>query len=328
MRRFKQEACAASALNHPNILTIHEIGQVDGCHFMISEYVEGETLRQRLSRSHMILNEVIDVATRIAEGLAAAHTVGIVHRDIKPENIMLRPDGYVKILDFALAKLGEPSGSDLSINARLQTATGVVMGTTRYMSPEQARGLAVDARTDVWSLGVVIYEMLSGRAPFDGPTNSDVLASILEREPASLASAAPEVPAKLRRVVEKALRKDREQRFRSGRLMALPCVGEFGSLGRGAIRAPYIKNIDLSVAKNWQLSDRYSLQFRAEMFNALNRVNVSDADINTFLFLDGTEKFPDGTINPNFGKPLNSNFGRITTTRSPREIQFGLKFTF
>jgi serine/threonine protein kinase/sugar lactone lactonase YvrE len=213
LSRFKQEARAASALNHPNIVTIHEIGEIDGCHFIVSEYVEGETLRQRLNRGRMGLDEALEVVIQVGTGLAAAHTIGVIHRDIKPENIMLRPDGYVKVLDFGLAKLSARSDTDLSMAARLKTDTGVVIGTSRYMSPEQARGLPVDARTDVWSLGVVLYEMLAGRAPFEGHTNSDVLASILEREPAPLASVAPNLPAQVQRVVAKALRKDREERY-------------------------------------------------------------------------------------------------------------------
>lgn len=219
LQRFNQEARAASALNHPNIVTIHEIGEVDGCRFIISEYVEGETLRQRLTRGRVNTDEAISVATAIAEGLAAAHTVGVIHRDIKPENIMLRPDGYVKILDFGLAKLNERKGSELSSGAGFNTKSGMVMGTPRYMSPEQARGLTVDSRTDVWSLGVVLYEMLSGRAPFEGQTNSDVIAAILEREPLPLKSLASDVPAELQRIVAKALRKDQEGRYQGMRDM-------------------------------------------------------------------------------------------------------------
>lgn len=213
LQRFNQEARAASALNHPNIVTIHEIGEVDGCHFIVGEYIEGETLRQRLVRGRVQIIEAIDVATGIAEGLAAAHTVGVIHRDIKPENIVLRPDGYVKILDFGLAKLNERQANDLSTSARFNTKSGVVMGTPRYMSPEQARGLTVDARTDVWSSGVVLYEMVAGRAPFEGQTNSDVIAAILEREPASLTSHASDVPSELQKIVGKALRKNQDERY-------------------------------------------------------------------------------------------------------------------
>ena len=170
LRRFRQEAQAASALNHPNILTIHEIGQEDSLHFMATEYVEGETLRQHISRARMTLGQALDVAVQVASALAAAHQAGIIHRDIKPENIMLRTDGYVKVLDFGLAKLAEPKAVDTAAPTllKVETEPGVVMGTVSYMSPEQARGLAVDARTDIWSLGVMIYEMAAGRQPFEG----------------------------------------------------------------------------------------------------------------------------------------------------------------
>jgi Tol biopolymer transport system component len=238
LRRFKQEARAASALNHPNIVTIHEIGEIDSCHFIVSEYIEGETLRQRLTRGRMDFDEVMDVATQIASGLAAAHTVGVIHRDIKPENVMLRPDGYVKILDFGLAKLSEQLVTDPSMVARLKTNTGVVMGTSRYMSPEQARGLAVDARTDVWSLGVVLYEMLTGRVPFDGDTDSDVLVSILERQPPPLEHSVAGSPRELEGIVKKALCKGREARYQAAAelLTDLKSVG-LGRTSRGtAIR--------------------------------------------------------------------------------------------
>lgn len=213
LQRFRQEAHAASALTHPNIITIHEIGNADGVHFIVSEYIEGETLRERLKRGRLDANDVVAVTTQIADGLAAAHSVGVVHRDIKPENIMLRPDGLVKILDFGLAKLNERRVVDLSMDARLKTRDGVVLGTTRYMSPEQVRGLTVDERTDVWSLGVVSYEMLAGRAPFEGQTNSDVIAQILEREPAPLSSPAFSAPAELQLIVSKALHKNPDDRY-------------------------------------------------------------------------------------------------------------------
>ncbi len=170
LRRFQQEARAASALNHPNILTIHEIGQDDTLHFIATEYVEGETLREHISRAPLTLGRVLDVAVQAASALSAAHQAGIVHRDIKPENIMLREDGYVKVLDFGLAKLAETKTADSAVPTLLQVETepGRVMGTVSYMSPEQARGLDVDARTDIWSLGVMIYEMAAGRQPFEG----------------------------------------------------------------------------------------------------------------------------------------------------------------
>jgi eukaryotic-like serine/threonine-protein kinase len=219
LRRFRQEARAASALNHPNILTIHEIGSEDGTHFMATEYVEGETLRQRMAGARMKLGDALDVGIQVAGALAAAHEAGIVHRDIKPENIMLRRDGYAKVLDFGLAKLTERAatagGSAGPTPVKVKTDAGIVMGTPHYMSPEQARGLEVDARTDIFSLGVVIYEMVAGRAPFTGTTATDVILSIIEREPAPLAHYAGEVPAELQRMVTKALAKDREKRYQT-----------------------------------------------------------------------------------------------------------------
>jgi serine/threonine protein kinase len=212
VRRFQQEARAASALNHPNILTIHEIGSVNSTYFIATEYIEGRTLRDHMSDAQMKTSEVLDVATQVASALAAAHAAGVVHRDIKPENIMLRLDRIVKVLDFGLAKLIEREATDTEAPTLVNTDAGVVMGTARYMSPEQVRGLAVDARTDVWSLGVVIHEMLTGRVPFAGETASDVIAAVLEREPQPLVSQEEEIPLELKRIVSKALRKDREER--------------------------------------------------------------------------------------------------------------------
>jgi serine/threonine protein kinase len=214
LQRFRQEARAASALNHPNILTIYEIGEADGHHFIATEFIEGETLRRRLDNSRLEIGSVLDVAIQISSALAAAHAKGIVHRDIKPENVMLRRDGYVKVLDFGLAKLTEqPINSEAS--TFINTEAGVVLGTVNYMSPEQVRGTTVDARTDIWSFGVVLYEMVAGRRPHEGPTTSDVIASILEREPPRLAELAPGVPSELERIVHKCLEKDLENRYLS-----------------------------------------------------------------------------------------------------------------
>ncbi|MDX6497114.1 MAG: eukaryotic-like serine/threonine-protein kinase [Blastocatellia bacterium] len=216
LRRFEQEARAASALNHPNIITIYEILKTKSTQAIATEFVEGKTLRQRLAQSALSLGESLNIAIQIADALAAAHKVGIVHRDIKPENIMLRPDGYVKVLDFGLAKLAEHSPSTIAAEAptrQVRTGSGVVIGTAGYMSPEQARGKDVDARSDVFSLGAVIYEMVAHRKPFEGETPSDILASILKTEPQPLSHFAPEAPAELLRIVNKTLRKDREERY-------------------------------------------------------------------------------------------------------------------
>jgi serine/threonine protein kinase len=219
LRRFVQEAKAASALNHPSILTIHEIGQEDGNHFIVTEFVDGETLRQRMNAAWMNLTEALDIAISVAGALRAAHEAGIIHRDIKPENVMVRADGLVKVLDFGLAKLTERlAGMDdnqAEMLARSDTATGVVMGTPQYMSPEQTRGRKVDTRSDIFSLGVMLYEMIAGRKPFEGETVSDVIASILKTEPAPVAEVRPEAPSELQQIVSKALAKDRDERYQA-----------------------------------------------------------------------------------------------------------------
>lgn len=216
LRRFEQEARAASALNHPNIITIYEITKAAGSQVIATEFVEGETLRSRLSRSGLSLSESLNIAIQVADALSAAHKAGIIHRDIKPENIMLRPDGYVKVLDFGLAKLSEQASPVVAAEAptiQVRTGSGIVIGTAGYMSPEQARGLSVDHRSDIFSLGAVIYEMLTRRKPFEGETPSDTMAAILKTEPTPLARLAPGVPSELVRIVNKSLRKDREERY-------------------------------------------------------------------------------------------------------------------
>jgi TolB-like protein/lipoprotein NlpI len=214
-RRFRQEARTASALNHPNIITVYGVEEASGMSVIASEYIEGETLRARLSRGALPPADALDIAAQIASALRAAHEAGIVHRDVKPENVMLRPDGYVKVLDFGIAKLAprrtaEGNGHDTST---VRTTPGLIMGTDRYMSPEQARGQEVDARADVWSLGCVLYEMLSGGPPFTGETASDVVAAVLKTEPTPLAQVAPGMPGELQRIVRKCLEKDREERY-------------------------------------------------------------------------------------------------------------------
>ncbi len=215
--RFEQEARAASALNHPNIITIYDIGKSEGIHFIATEFIEGRTLRHRLSPAEMHLSEALEITIQIAGALQAAHEAGITHRDIKPENIMLRPDGYVKVLDFGLAKLTEKSSDPIDTEAatRIKATTdpGTVMGTVSYMSPEQARGLKVDARSDIFSLGVVLYEMLTGRLPFDGQTTSDILVAILASEPEPITRFIANAPAELESSLRKALRKDRKERY-------------------------------------------------------------------------------------------------------------------
>ena len=217
VRRFGLEARAASALNHPNILTIHDIGQAGDVHFIATELVEGETLRARLNRGGLALLELVDIALQTGSALAAAHQAGIVHRDVKPENVMLRRDGYVKVLDFGLAKLTGASvatGDVDGLTRVMETNPGMVLGTFNYMSPEQARGLAIDARSDIFSLGIMLYEMLAGRVPFAGPTPADVLGAILHVEPIPVGRVT-NVPEALARVVDHAIRKQPGARYQS-----------------------------------------------------------------------------------------------------------------
>ena len=238
LRRFQQEARAASALNHPNILTIHEVGEIEGRNFISTEFIEGETLRDRIRASSMTVEEVFDIAIQTASALIVAHRAGIVHRDIKPENIMLRHDGYVKVLDFGLAQLTEQREDELALQSGLadstdgrseprepagnavtillgNTGTGALMGTARYMSPEQARGERVDERTDIWSLGIVLYEILAGHLPFSGESAGDYVSAILARDPHPFESLLPDVPAGFERIVGKCIQKDRHDRYQS-----------------------------------------------------------------------------------------------------------------
>ena len=225
LRRFTQEARAASRLSHPNVCVVHEIGEADGGRpFIAMEYVEGSTLRDLIHDRSLRLGDVIDIAIQIADGLTAAHEAGIIHRDIKPDNIKIRPEGYVKILDFGLAKLTErhqaPSDATMS-TLLLESSPGTVMGTAAYMSPEQARGVSVDERTDIWGLGVVLYEMASGHPPFRGETPTDVVVAIIERDQPPLAQYVEGTPPELERIARKALRKDRNERYQIVKEMAI-----------------------------------------------------------------------------------------------------------
>lgn len=216
LRRFVQEAKAASALNHPNILTVYEIGTVENSRFIATELIKGHTLNERLRNEPLTLREKLDVALQVSAALSAAHGAGIVHRDIKPDNIMLRDDGLVKVLDFGLAKLtSTPDVASSRSEAPTQrplTNPGVVMGTVSYMSPEQARGKVVDARSDIWSLGVVLYETLTGRTPFAGESMNDSIAAILTKDPAPLSA---DTPAELQRIVRKTLQKNVDERYQT-----------------------------------------------------------------------------------------------------------------
>ncbi len=247
LRRFEHEAHAASALNHPNILTIYEFGQVDGLRFIASEFIEGETLRQKMANGKLEWNVTIDIAMQIANALAAAHACGIVHRDIKPDNVIVRTDGIVKVLDFGIAKLSERWVEETLRRRALAVAAatsepGMVLGTAKYMSPEQARGLVVDARSDIFSLGSVIYEMITGRAAFEGQTASDVMAEILKADPPPPVDYAPDVPREIERIISKALRKDRETRYQAVKdllidLQDFKKEAEFQAKLKGSVRS-------------------------------------------------------------------------------------------
>jgi serine/threonine protein kinase/Flp pilus assembly protein TadD len=226
VRRFQREARTVSALNHPNIITIYDFGQEDGRYYIVSEFVEGSTLRNFVGSRDVSLNQILDLAVQVASALEAAHAAGIVHRDIKPENIMLRPDGYAKVLDFGLAKLTEPEsgGDEAKTDVSLappdfETRTGMVLGTVNYMSPEQARGQKVDGRSDLFSLGVVLYELITGRRPFGGETWHHTIVAITDSEPPPIAREAQGAPAALQEIIDRALAKDRERRYQTARAL-------------------------------------------------------------------------------------------------------------
>ncbi|MEZ5429443.1 MAG: protein kinase [Pyrinomonadaceae bacterium] len=220
VRRFILEARAASALNHPNILTIYEIGRTDRSRFIASEYVTGETLNKVLRNRGATMSEALSISIQIVSALQAAHEAGIVHRDIKPDNIMVRPDGIVKVLDFGLAKLTEKTTDeqialDAAETTEINTMPGMILGTPQYMSPEQAGGRSVDHQTDIFSFGIILYEMLTGHLPFEGETQNEFLASILKSEPIPIEEIRPHLPPEICAIVNRALKKDRAERYRT-----------------------------------------------------------------------------------------------------------------
>src|SRR5438105_785618 len=245
LQRFEQEACAASALNHPNILIVHDIGTHDGSPYIVSELLEGETMRQRMRGTTFAQRRAIDYASQVAHGLAAAHEKGIVHRDLKPDNIFITKDGRVKILDFGIAKLTQAdatrSQTDIPTR-RVDTGPGVVMGTVGYMSPEQVRGQAVDHRSDIFSFGAILYEMLSGNRAFHGDSAADTMSAILKEDPPDLSVTNQSVPPALERIIRHCLEKNPEQRFRSAHdlafdLEALSGISAAAHPGAGASAA-------------------------------------------------------------------------------------------
>ena len=219
MQRFQREARATSHLNHPNIVTVFEVGQMDGCEFIASEFVAGETLREKMQKGPIPFVEMLKIASQVAGALGAAHKAGIIHRDIKPENVMIRPDGYVKVLDFGLAKVVTPIGASASgegPSLQNHTIPGMILGTAAYMSPEQAEGTDIDARTDIWGLGVLLYEMAARKQPFEGPTPSHTIVAILEHEPQPFEHPS----AELKQIITTALQKDRPLRYQSAEAMS------------------------------------------------------------------------------------------------------------
>src|SRR5450755_4322826 len=218
MRRFEQEALATAALNHPNILAVFDIGTSEGSPYVVSELLEGETLRERLRSGALPTRKALDYALQIAHGLAAAHEKGIIHRDLKPDNLFVTKDGRLKILDFGLAKLTQPDTSahtSMATVTHAATEAGLVMGTAGYMSPEQVRGMALDPRSDIFSFGAILYEMLSGKRAFHGDTPADTMSAILKEEPAELSETNRNVSPALERIVHHCLEKNPESRFHS-----------------------------------------------------------------------------------------------------------------
>src|ERR1051325_1626397 len=300
VRRFQQEARAASALNHPNIITIYEISETDSRHFIATQFIDGETLFESLKAGCLKLDEALDVAVQVASALRAAHRAGIVHRDIKPGNIMLRTDGIVKVLDFGLATLTEQTDEGLEAATLVKTKQGMVMGTPHYMSPEQARGQRMDARTDIFSLGVVLYQMLTGRVPFGGQTVTDVLASILMLEPLPLTQSAPNVPDELQRIVEQALRKEKQERYQTAAelltdLKALKQELEFESRSRRFAASGLRRGAALSAnarpetryAKSDKPSPKSSRRSKAIDSLAILPLENASADSDMEYFSDG-----------------------------------------
>ncbi len=297
MKRFVQEAKTASALNHPNIIVIHEIGESEGAHFIATEHIEGETLRDRINRSALNIEQILDIGIQVASALAAAHKANIVHRDIKPENIMLRPDGYVKVLDFGLAKLTEMSllsNGDSTADTRVfvKTNPGAVLGTTSYMSPEQARGAPdIDCRTDIFSIGVVLYELLTGRVPFQGSSAGEVIGAIMYESVKPVARYVHDCPPELERIITKALQKDPEERYQSAKDLG----NDLKSLRR---RMEFETELERSLMPDREEPKRISIDRSSDApAVSTSSGDVKDAVLLTeFINLTGDPVF-DGTMN-------------------------------
>jgi eukaryotic-like serine/threonine-protein kinase len=288
VRRFQREARSVSALNHPNIITIYDFGQENGRDYIVSEFVEGRTLRNVVDSPDVSLNQILDMVIQVASALEAAHAAGVVHRDIKPENIMLRPDGYVKVLDFGLAKLTEPEsgGDEAKTNVSVaspdfETRTGMVLGTVNYMSPEQARGQKVDGRSDLFSLGVVLYELITGRRPFGGETWHHTIVAITDAEPAPIARDAQGAPAALQEIINRALAKDRERRYQTAREL----LDDLKTLQGGLTANARIERIGIGRAQDATTTDG-QIAWMAARSAAINDEGARDKATGAGLPLD------------------------------------------
>ena len=322
VRRFMQEARAASALNHPNILTIYEIGSFEGSRFIVSEYIDGETLRDRM-RHGLTVGESLDITTQVAAALKAAHAAGIVHRDIKPENVMLRADGLVKVLDFGLAKLTEADDLPIDPNAplasRLQTSPGLIMGTVAYMSPEQARGQIVDARTDLWSLGVVLHEMLTGEPPFKGESVTDLVTSILKHDGITIDEKS--IPTELRPICTKALAKDRKARYQSAQHLLQDLQGEKKKMEYAIEPMPYVSLPGRADELKTQLIRPRPTLSAEYLFTEIKRHKYASAVTLTAALLVVTALFVYSYKGATPGKPT-SGFALINASTTEKDLKF------
>ncbi len=297
MERFDREAKAASALNHPNVAHIYEIGEDRGIHFLVMEFIEGQALDRRMDGRALPIPELAEIGAQVADALDAAHAKGIVHRDIKPANIIITPRGIAKVLDFGLAKVTEPRGSaaETQMETRVLSAAGTLLGTVEYMSPEQALGRPVDRRTDLFSLGVVLYQMATGRLPFEGSNPSETIARILDDSPAAMARFNYDVPEDLDRIVRKCLEKDRERRYQSARDLMVDLKGltrERVAAGPrrqpgGKIRAVIVDDEDLArqILREY-LRGEEDVEIVAECGNGFAAVKTVTEQKPDLLFLD------------------------------------------
>ncbi len=265
-RRFAREARAVAALSHPNILALHDVGSEDGVSYVVFEMLAGETLRHWLERGPVPTRKAVEWGVQICRGLTAAHACGIVHRDLKPENLAFAGDGTIRILDFGLARINEPADATGGETAETRTTTGagILLGTAGYMAPEQARGRPADARSDIFSVGAILYEMVSGRRAFDGATNADTIAAVLHHDPPEMASSRSEaVPGGLERIVRRCLEKEPDDRFQTARDLAFALESLSGSAPKGALPAT------TSSRRQWVLADAAALVLAAMATGAL-----------------------------------------------------------